>query len=132
MLNRNNAIIQRSENLANADKGYLIWKTTDSNTVKVYWDDNSNREYLPDGYRIRIYSVDGKKLLKTYNADRYYHLYVFKGANALVSDLEIENNDFSKWKPDFSFSITECENVGGNDVEKIEIQNNTNKYFYEN
>ena len=36
-----------------------------------------------------------KKLLKTYNADRYYHLYVFKGANALVSDLEIENNDFS-------------------------------------
>ena len=36
-----------------------------------------------------------KKLLKTYNADSYYHLYVFKGANALVSDLEIENNDFS-------------------------------------
>ena len=36
-----------------------------------------------------------KKLLKTYNADNYYHLYVFKGANALVSDLEIENNDFS-------------------------------------
>ena len=37
-----------------------------------------------------------KKLLKTYNADRYYHLYVFKGANALVSDLEIENNDFER------------------------------------
>ena len=36
-----------------------------------------------------------KKLLKTYNADNYYHLYVFNGANALVSDLEIENNDFS-------------------------------------
>ena len=36
-----------------------------------------------------------KKLLKTYNADSYYHLYVFKGANALVSELEIENNDFS-------------------------------------
>ena len=36
-----------------------------------------------------------KKLLKTYNADSYYRLYVFKGANALVSDLEIENNDFS-------------------------------------
>ena len=36
-----------------------------------------------------------KKLLKTYNADSYYHLYVFKGANDLVSDLEIENNDFS-------------------------------------
>lgn len=61
----------KAENLANADKGYLIWKTTDSNTVKVYWDDNSNREYLPDGYRIRIYSVDGKKLLKTYNVGKY-------------------------------------------------------------
>ena len=36
-----------------------------------------------------------KKLLKTYNADSDYHLYVFKGANTLVSDLEIENNDFS-------------------------------------
>ena len=37
-----------------------------------------------------------KKLLKTYNdADGYYHLSVFKGANALVTDLEIENNDFS-------------------------------------
>ena len=36
-----------------------------------------------------------KKLLKTYNADSYYHLDVFKGSNALVSDLEIENNDFS-------------------------------------
>ena len=36
-----------------------------------------------------------KKLLKTYNADNYYRLYVFKGANALVSDLEIENNDLS-------------------------------------
>lgn len=36
-----------------------------------------------------------KKLLKTYNADKYYHLYVFNGANALVSDLEVENNDFS-------------------------------------
>ena len=36
-----------------------------------------------------------KKLLKTYNADRYYHLYVFKGANALVSDIVIKNNDFS-------------------------------------
>ena len=36
-----------------------------------------------------------KKLLKTYNAGRYYHLYVFKGVNALVSDLEIENNNFS-------------------------------------
>ena len=36
-----------------------------------------------------------KKLLKTYNGDSYYHLYVFKGANALVSDLAIENNDFS-------------------------------------
>ena len=36
-----------------------------------------------------------KKLLKTYNVDSYYHLYVFKGANVLVSDLEIENNDFS-------------------------------------
>ena len=34
-------------------------------------------------------------MLKTYNVDRNYHLYVFKGANALVSDLEIENNDFS-------------------------------------
>ena len=33
--------------------------------------DNSNREYLPDGYRIRIYSVDGKKLLKTYNVGKY-------------------------------------------------------------
>lgn len=61
----------KAENLANADKGYLRWKTTDSNTVKVYWDDNSNREYLPDGYRIRIYSVDGKKLLKTYNVGKY-------------------------------------------------------------
>lgn len=37
-----------------------------------------------------------KKLLKTYNdADGYYHLSVFKGANVLVTDLEIENNDFS-------------------------------------
>ena len=37
-----------------------------------------------------------KKLLKTYNAvDNYYHLDVFKESNALVSDLEIENNDFS-------------------------------------
>ena len=36
-----------------------------------------------------------KKLLKTYNADRYYLLSVFRGANTLVSDLEIENNDFS-------------------------------------
>ena len=37
-----------------------------------------------------------KKLLKTYNADdNYYHLDVFNGSNALVSDLEIENNDFS-------------------------------------
>ena len=36
-----------------------------------------------------------KKLLKTYNADSYYHLYVFRGANALVNDLEIENSDFS-------------------------------------
>ena len=36
-----------------------------------------------------------KKLLKTYNADNYYHLYVFNGANALVSNLVIENNDFS-------------------------------------
>lgn len=36
-----------------------------------------------------------KELLKTYNADRYYHLTVFKEENALVSDLEIENNVFS-------------------------------------
>ena len=36
-----------------------------------------------------------KELLKTYNADRYYHLTVFKEKNALVSDLEIENNVFS-------------------------------------
>ena len=36
-----------------------------------------------------------KELLKPYNADRYYHLTVFKGENALVSDLEIENNVFS-------------------------------------
>ena len=36
-----------------------------------------------------------KELLKTYNADRYYHLTVFKGENALVSDLEIESNVFS-------------------------------------
>ena len=62
----------KAENLANADKGYLRWKTTDSNTVKVYWDDNSNSEYYPDGYRIRIYSVDGKKLLKTYNVGKHY------------------------------------------------------------
>ena len=36
-----------------------------------------------------------KKLLKTHNADSYYHLYVFKGATALVSDIVIKNNDFS-------------------------------------
>ncbi len=36
-----------------------------------------------------------KELLKTYNADRYYHLTVFKEENALVTDLEIENNVFS-------------------------------------
>ena len=37
-----------------------------------------------------------KKLLKKYNdADNYYHLSVFKGANAIVDDIEIENNDFS-------------------------------------
>ena len=36
-----------------------------------------------------------RELLKTYNADRYYHLTVFKGKNALVSDLEIEANVFS-------------------------------------
>ena len=36
-----------------------------------------------------------KELLKTYNADRYYHLTVFKEENALVTDLEIANNVFS-------------------------------------
>ena len=49
---------------------------------------HSQRLYIKTLIR-RFNNEVKKKLLKTYNADSYYHLYVFKGANALGSDLEI-------------------------------------------
>jgi hypothetical protein len=60
--------------LASAKYGNLNWKSSGT-TVTVYWDRNANADYIPDGYKVEIYSVDGKKKLKTYNITKKYTSY---------------------------------------------------------
>lgn len=60
--------------LASAKYGNLNWKSSGT-TVTVYWDRNANADYTPDGYKVEIYSVDGKKKLKTYNITKKYTSY---------------------------------------------------------
>lgn len=60
--------------LASAKYGNLNWKSSGT-TVTVYWSSNANADYTPDGYKVEIYSVDGKKKLKTYNITKKYTAY---------------------------------------------------------
>lgn len=60
--------------LASAKYGNLNWKSSGT-TVTVYWSNNANADYTPDGYKVEIYSVDGKKKLKTYNITKKYTAY---------------------------------------------------------
>lgn len=101
---------------------------------KVIFENNVIKTF--DNQVIYALSVDSLIIKGNQFIDSKTHSAIFPSLSVIdaqyCNHIIIDNNDFSKWKPDFSFSITECKNVVGNDVEKIEIQNNTNKYFYEN
>lgn len=50
--------------VANADYGNFKWKPSEGNSLTIGWDYNSNY-YMPDGYQVQVYSVDGKTRLYT-------------------------------------------------------------------
>lgn len=48
---------------------YYSWTNTNLNPYPIlYWDNNSKDDFQPDGYHIEIYTVDGKKKIKTFRA----------------------------------------------------------------
>ena len=55
--------------------GNLTWKPTVSNTVTLGWTRNKSDKYYASGYKVEIYSVDGKKKLKVYDVKSGYTLY---------------------------------------------------------
>lgn len=58
--------------VASGKMNNLTWHPTENNKVKVGWDMASGYGSTVSGYQVQIYSIDGKKKLKTYNIkDRY-------------------------------------------------------------
>lgn len=57
--------------VASYKDGNLQWDTDNASKVTVGWDRNQNG-VSPDGFKVAIYSVDGKKKLKTYNINSTY------------------------------------------------------------
>jgi hypothetical protein len=64
-------------NVASFKDHNFTWYPTMSNKVMVGWTNNSVNTYEPDGYQVQIYSVTGKKKLKTYyvkNTSRKFNI----------------------------------------------------------
>lgn len=61
--------------VASAKYGTLKWQPTESNKVKIGWDMPTGYTSTTDGFQIQIYSIDGKKKLKTYNIANKYTYY---------------------------------------------------------
>lgn len=101
---------------------------------KVVFEDNIIKTF--DNQVIYALSVDSLIIKGNKFIDSKTHSAIFPSLSVIdaqyCKNIIVENNDFNKWKPDFSFSIIDCKNVEGDDVNEIEIKNNTNKYFYEN
>lgn len=58
--------------VASGKMGNLTWHPTENNKVKVAWEMTSGYSSTVSGYQIQIYSIDGKKRLKTYTIkDKY-------------------------------------------------------------
>lgn len=52
-------------------KGYYTWKPY-SSSVSLNWKRNTNDQYYAEGFKVEIYTVNGKKKLKTYYASSIY------------------------------------------------------------
>lgn len=85
----------------------ISWDKYSKTKVTVGWDRNDNNEFYEQGYRIAVYSVDGKKKLKTYNiTNSYTRSKTFslkaiknKGFRVKVSSYVVVNGKkcYSKW-----------------------------------
>ncbi len=54
------------KNVASGKLGNLKWYPTESNKVRIAWNMASGYSSTVSGYQVQIYSIDGKKKLKTY------------------------------------------------------------------
>lgn len=85
----------------------ISWDKYSRTKVTVGWDRNDNNKFYEQGYRIAVYSVDGKKKLKTYNiTNSYTRSKTFslktiknKGFRVKVSSYVVVNGKkcYSKW-----------------------------------
>lgn len=57
--------------VAMASKNNLLWNVR-TNRVMLGWDLGSTQDYTPSGYKVEVYSVDGKTKLKTYTVSSRY------------------------------------------------------------
>lgn len=58
--------------VASGKAGNLTWYPTESNKVKVAWNMVNGYSSTTDGYQVQIYSINGKKRLKSYTIkDKY-------------------------------------------------------------
>jgi hypothetical protein len=56
--------------LASFKANNLTWHPTLSKNITVGWSNSSLNKYQVSGYQVQIYSVDGKKKIKTYNTTK--------------------------------------------------------------
>ena len=94
-------------NVASLAHNNISWDANNRTKVTVGWDRNDNNKFYEQGYRIAVYSVDGKKKLKTYNiANSYTRSKTFslkaiknKGFRVKVSSYVVVNGKkcYSKW-----------------------------------
>lgn len=59
-------------NVASLAYDNISWDKYSRTKVTVGWDRNANNDVSVEGYRVAVYSVDGKKKLKTYNITNSY------------------------------------------------------------
>lgn len=62
---------KKVKNLASFKKDYIQWRLKDDR-INIKWDKNPKDEVYAEGYKIVIYSADGKKKLKTYASTNPY------------------------------------------------------------
>lgn len=101
---------------------------------KIVFENNTIKTF--DNQVIYALSVDTLIIRGNKFEDSKTHSAIYPDLSVIdaqyCKNIVIENNDFSNWKNNFSFSIVECTNVEGSDIKKNEIKENPNKYFYEN
>lgn len=132
--------------VASGKRGNLTWHPTESNKVKVAWEMASGYSSTVSGYQVQIYSIDGKKRLKTYTIkDKYtmskeFNLKAVKntGFRIRVRAYKTINgkNYFGKWSsfkgvvPQAAVKITERVSKTSFRAKWSKVKNVTKYYVY--